>query len=254
MLNYHHQTRCSWADHWQLYCQVVVNEDKTSRKEDQPSLYTGRGSQNYHHQKKTWCPGKIISKCNEPRSYVVETPNGTRMRRNRAHLRELVASPAKTVRFSEEPARPKRFSDEPARPTWFSDQPARPTRFNDQPARPTRFSDEPARPTWFSDQPARPTRFSDEPARPTWFSDQPARPTRFNDQPARPTRFSDQPPRPTRFTINHHARRGSAINHQKDRYCYIFSGFVICVSNIFHKLEYWVDSRMFLSKTILMSV
>ena len=44
--------------------------------------------------------------------YVVETPNGTRLRHNRSHLRklvarrELVASPAKTVRFSDEPARP----------------------------------------------------------------------------------------------------------------------------------------------------
>ena len=43
---------------------------------------------------------------------MVETPNGTRLRRNRSHLRELVArrelvaSPAKTVRFSDEPARP----------------------------------------------------------------------------------------------------------------------------------------------------
>ena len=78
--------------------------DKTSRTEDLPSLYTGQAVRILHHQKKTWCPGKIVSKCNEPRSYVMETPNGTRLRRNRAHLRELVASPAKTVRFSDEPA------------------------------------------------------------------------------------------------------------------------------------------------------
>ena len=59
---------------------------------------------------------------------MVETPNVTRLRRNRAHLRELVASRAKTVRFSDEPARPTRFSDVPARPTQsvqqnVSDQP-----------------------------------------------------------------------------------------------------------------------------------
>ena len=152
--------------------------NKSSRKEDLPSRYTGQAVRILHHQRNTWCPGKIVSKCNEPRSYVVETSNGTRLRRNRAHLRELVASPAKTVRFSEEPAHPTRFSDEPARPTRFSDEPARPTRFSDEPARPTRFSDEPARPTRFSDEPARPTRFSDEPARPTQIvqqhvSDQP---------------------------------------------------------------------------------
>ena len=92
--------------------------DKTSRKEDLPSLYTGQAVSSLHHQKKTWCPGKIVSKCDEPRSYVVETPNGTRLRRNRAHLRELVASPAKTVRFSDEPTRPMQIvqhhvSDQP---------------------------------------------------------------------------------------------------------------------------------------------
>ena len=26
MLTYHHQPICSWADRWQLYCQVVVNQ------------------------------------------------------------------------------------------------------------------------------------------------------------------------------------------------------------------------------------
>ena len=83
--------------------------NKTSRKEDLPSLYTVRI---LNHQRKTWCPGNIVSKCDEPRSYVKETPNGTRLRRNRSHLRELVArrelvaSSAKTVRFSDEPARP----------------------------------------------------------------------------------------------------------------------------------------------------
>ena len=100
--------------------------DKTGR----PTItYTGQAVRILNHQKKTWCPGKIVSKCNEPRSYVVETPNVTRLRRNRAHLRELVASRAKTVRFSDEPARPTRFSDVPARPTQsvqqnVSDQPA----------------------------------------------------------------------------------------------------------------------------------
>ena len=107
---------------------MKAQHDKTSRKEELPTMYTGQAVRILNHQRKTWCPGKIVSKCDEPRSYVVETPNGTRLRRNRAHLRELVASPAKTVRFSDEPARPTRFSDEPARPTQIiqqnvSDQP-----------------------------------------------------------------------------------------------------------------------------------
>ena len=101
------------------HTEVMVQHDKTSGMEDLPSLYTGQPVRILHHQKKTRCPGSIVSKCDEPRSYyVVETPNGTRLRRNRAHFRELVASPAKTVRFSDEPARPMQIvqlhvSDQP---------------------------------------------------------------------------------------------------------------------------------------------
>ena len=30
-----------------------------------------------------------MARCNEPRSYIVQMPNGTRLRRTRMHLREL---------------------------------------------------------------------------------------------------------------------------------------------------------------------
>ena len=40
-----------------------------------------------HH----WSPGEIVAKCTEPRSYIVQTPNGTRLCRTRSHLRELQA-------------------------------------------------------------------------------------------------------------------------------------------------------------------
>ena len=96
----------------------MKDQHKTSQKENLPSLYTGQAVRILHHQMNTWCPGKIVSKCDEPRSYVVESPNGTRLRRNRAHLRELVASPAKTVRFSDEPARPMQIVQQ-----HVSDQP-----------------------------------------------------------------------------------------------------------------------------------
>ena len=49
---------------------------------------------------------------------MVETLNGTLLRRNRARLRELVASPAKTSRFSDEPARPMQIVQQ-----HVSDQP-----------------------------------------------------------------------------------------------------------------------------------
>ena len=38
-----------------------------------------------------WSPGEIVAKCTEPRSYIVQTPNGTMLRRTRSHLRELQA-------------------------------------------------------------------------------------------------------------------------------------------------------------------
>ena len=46
----------------------------------------------------------------------METPKGTR--RKRAHLREFVTSPAKTVRFSDEPTRPMQIVQQ-----HVSDQP-----------------------------------------------------------------------------------------------------------------------------------
>ena len=49
---------------------------------------------------------------------MVETPNGIRLRRNRAHLPEFVASPAKTVRFNDEPALPMQIVQQ-----HVSDQP-----------------------------------------------------------------------------------------------------------------------------------
>ncbi|ELT95880.1 hypothetical protein CAPTEDRAFT_202919 [Capitella teleta] len=35
----------------------------------------------------TWAPARVVRKGNEPRSYVIETANGNRLRRNRRHLR-----------------------------------------------------------------------------------------------------------------------------------------------------------------------
>ena len=97
--------------------EMKEQHDKISRKEDL-SLCTGQAVGILHHQMKTWCPGKIVSKCDEPRSNVVKTPNCTRLRRNRAHLREFVTSPAKTVRFSDEPTRPTQIVQQ-----HVSDQP-----------------------------------------------------------------------------------------------------------------------------------
>ena len=40
---------------------------------------------------KKWDPGEITLVCKEPRSYLVASPNGSTLRRNRSHLREMYA-------------------------------------------------------------------------------------------------------------------------------------------------------------------
>ena len=75
--------------------------DQTSRKSELPPMHQGQQVRILDKVQKTWCPGTILEKCaDEPRSYVVETPNGTKLRRNRSHLRELVTkTKEKTVQF-----------------------------------------------------------------------------------------------------------------------------------------------------------
>jgi transposase InsO family protein len=81
-----------------------VNDALESRQESQkfyydaksgkelPSLCTGQKVRFQHHVTGHWIPAKIAEKCAEPRSYILETPNGSRLRRNRKHLRELPTS------------------------------------------------------------------------------------------------------------------------------------------------------------------
>ncbi|XP_014670832.1 PREDICTED: uncharacterized protein K02A2.6-like [Priapulus caudatus] len=54
-----------------------------------PPLHVGQRVRILDKGNKTWCPGEVVARHEQPRSYVVETPNGTRLRRNRSHLREL---------------------------------------------------------------------------------------------------------------------------------------------------------------------
>ena len=50
------------------------------------------------HPSSLWSPAVVHERCQEPRSYVLETPNGRMLRRNGRHIQE--AEPAKkAVRF-----------------------------------------------------------------------------------------------------------------------------------------------------------
>lgn len=78
--------------------------DLNSRKDDLPPLFAGQNVRVLNTQKKTWHPGIVVSKCTEPRCYIVETPNGNRIRRNRSHLRNMnIPIAQKRVRFDLQP-------------------------------------------------------------------------------------------------------------------------------------------------------
>ena len=77
------------------------HHDQSSRHTDLPPLYTGQRVRILDKTTKTWCPGTVVEKCQEPRSYIVETPNGTRVRRNRSHLRDMTVF-RRSVTFADE--------------------------------------------------------------------------------------------------------------------------------------------------------
>ena len=63
--------------------------DKSARKTDLAPMYVGQEVRILDKVSKTWCPGTITRKCPKLRSYMVQTPNGNKLRRNRSHLRDM---------------------------------------------------------------------------------------------------------------------------------------------------------------------
>jgi hypothetical protein len=63
------------------------------KKQELKPLNPGQNVMIFDKYRKTWSPGFIVSKCEQPRSYMVETPNGHILRRNRNHLKELNVPP-----------------------------------------------------------------------------------------------------------------------------------------------------------------
>ena len=58
------------------------------KSKDLPPLIPGQNVRIQNSQSGQWEKGKIVSKCEEPRSYLVKNPEGHTLRRNRIHLRE----------------------------------------------------------------------------------------------------------------------------------------------------------------------
>ena len=64
------------------------HHDRSCRRE-LPPLCPGQHVTVMDKDRGTWHPAVVVQKCTEPRSYVVQTPNGNQVRRCRSHLREL---------------------------------------------------------------------------------------------------------------------------------------------------------------------
>ena len=55
---------------------------------DLPPLVPGQTIRFQDYNSGKWAPAKVIEKCPQPRSYLIETPEGSTFRRNRTHLKE----------------------------------------------------------------------------------------------------------------------------------------------------------------------
>ena len=86
--------------------------DATAR--ELPPLLIGQRVTVKDQQTGHWRPAVVKEKCQEPRSYIVETPNGNRLRRNRNHLRDI--NPVKPVHFAEENPPKSENNDPPVSP------------------------------------------------------------------------------------------------------------------------------------------
>lgn len=74
--------------------------DQSSR--DLPAVAPGREVRIQDHNTGRWSPAKIVSTGPEPRSYIVQTPTGSTLRRNRRHILDVPQSTKKSVSFSPE--------------------------------------------------------------------------------------------------------------------------------------------------------
>lgn len=65
--------------------------------EELPELLPGMPILIQKDDRSSWVPGTVKARCSEPRSYMVQTPNGSVVRRNRRFLKELSTNLADKV-------------------------------------------------------------------------------------------------------------------------------------------------------------
>ena len=73
---------------------MKTKHDKTAGQE-LPPLYVGQKVRVQQPENKSWEPAKVTEVCTENRSYVIQTPNGSSLRRNRSHIREMPSNIAR---------------------------------------------------------------------------------------------------------------------------------------------------------------
>ena len=76
-----------------VYANLKRRQDTQKRYHDRSAkdlnpLYPGQEVMLQDSGKCTWVPAKVVSECDEPRSYMIRTPNGNVLRRNRQQIRE----------------------------------------------------------------------------------------------------------------------------------------------------------------------
>ena len=67
-----------------------------------PPLVVGQHVLTQSHDTGKWSPAVVVEKCNEPRSYFVQTPNGQNLRRNRRFLKDIEPVSSKRVHFADD--------------------------------------------------------------------------------------------------------------------------------------------------------
>jgi hypothetical protein len=125
--SYHHasslQQHMERGDHMTARAErMKADHDKTAGPE-LPVLYEGQKVRVLNPDDHTWQPATVAKKCDEPRSYMVSTPNGATYRRNRAQIRETASRPQpKRVSFSESNENPDVQNRKPPEPDPDKDQ------------------------------------------------------------------------------------------------------------------------------------
>jgi len=112
--SYHHpktlQKAQEISDNLQKKKEIMKRDHDKRAGTELPPLHIGQKVRVQNQESKLWEPATITQVCDEPRSYEVTTPNGSMLRRNRVHLREMPSSLKSSKQESSETPTPKHIT------------------------------------------------------------------------------------------------------------------------------------------------